>query len=114
MQMYCVAYNDDMVMQLPLQILPPLNADFDGDTLNIFLIINKEFYERCREIFNPRNAMYISRNDGKANSQVLVQRDTVINANTLLYLGRDNYSQEQLAKIDDVKRRQAEYYGVQV
>jgi hypothetical protein len=38
-------------------------------------------------IFNPRNAMYISRIDGKLNSDLLVQRDTLINANTFLYFG---------------------------
>lgn len=98
-------------MEVPLQVLPPLGADFDGDTLNIFLIINEKFYERCAEIFNPRNAMYISRSDGNVNSSLLVQRDTLINANTLLYLGRDNYSQDQLDRIRAVRERQKEVYG---
>lgn len=112
LQMYCVDFNDDMIMQVPLQILAPLGADFDGDTLNIFLIINQKFYERCYEIFNPRNAMYISRNDGNLNSSVLVQRDTLINANTLMYLGRNNYTPEQMAKIMAVKERQKVLYGI--
>ncbi len=54
--------------------------------------------------------MYISRIDGKLNSDLLVQRDTIINANTFLYLGRDNYSEEQLQKIKEIKERQKSYY----
>lgn len=78
--------------------------------LNIFHIINKDFFERAYTVFNPRNAMYISRVDGKLNSDVLIQRDTVINANTLIHLGRHNYTPEQLAKINAIKAKQKEYY----
>ena len=109
--MFCVGYNDDMIMQVPLQILSPLGADFDGDTLNIFLIINDQFYERTNEIFNPRNAMYISRNDGNLNASVLVQRDTLINGNTLMYLGRNNYNEAQKSKIASIKEKQKAIYG---
>lgn len=97
-------------MSVPLQVLKLLAADFDGDVLNIFHIINKAFYERCYTVFNPRNAMYISRIDGKLNSDVIVQRDTLINANTLLYLGRHNYSKENLDKIEAIKERQKQYF----
>ena len=54
--------------------------------------------------------MYISRVDGKLNKDVLPQRDTLINANTFLYLGRGNYSKEQMDKIKAIKERQKEYY----
>jgi hypothetical protein len=56
--------------------------------------------------------MYISRNDGKINASVLVQRDTIINANTLMWLGRNNYNKTQKAKIMAVKARQKEIYGI--
>lgn len=54
--------------------------------------------------------MYISRIDGKLNSDLLVQRDTLINANTFLHLGRDNYSPENLEKIKAIRERQKAYY----
>ena len=73
---------------------------FDGDVLNILLPINQTFIKLTWEKFNPRNAMYISRNDGYFNSDVSMQRDTLINANTLARLGRDTYSQEDLANFD--------------
>ena len=61
-------------------------------------------------IFNPRNAMYISRIDGKLNSDLLVQRDTLINANTFLYLGRKNYTEAQINEINAANERQKAYY----
>ena len=54
--------------------------------------------------------MYISRNNGTFNLDACVQRDTIINANTLLYLGRDNYSKEQLNNCRRLKQKCKEYY----
>ena len=77
-----------------------------GDVLNILLIINKAFYERAYQIFNPRNAMYISRNDGKFNNAVNHQRDTIINTNTLLRMGRNMYTNEMLNRLNRIKNKQ--------
>lgn len=110
LQMYCVGFTDTLTMSVPLQVLKLLAADFDGDVLNIFIIINRAFYERCNIVFNPRNAMYISRVDGKMNADVLVQRDTLINANTLLHLGRHNYTKEDFDKISMIKEKQKQYF----
>ena len=87
-------------------------ADFDGDVLNVMHIINQAFFERAYVIFNPRNAMYISRIDGKLNSDMIVQRDTLINANTLMHLGRKNYTKQQMKKIAEIKKKQKEYFGL--
>ena len=54
--------------------------------------------------------MYISRIDGKLNSDLLIQRDTLINANTFMHLGRDNYSPQQIEKIKAAKERQKAYF----
>lgn len=53
--------------------------------------------------------MYISRIDGKLNKDVLVQRDTLINANTLIHMGRNRYSQKQLDHINDLRKKQKAY-----
>lgn len=103
LQMYVVGINDNYTMSIPLQILKPLAADFDGDTLNILYLINKPFIERAEKVLNPRNAMYISRNDGRFNNDVNFSRDCLINANTMIYLSRYNYKQEQLEKIKRIK-----------
>lgn len=99
LQMFVVDICDSYTLGLPLQILPLLAADFDGDVLNVMYIINKSFFEAANRVLNPRNAMYISRNDGKLNTAVLHNKDTLINANSLLQLARRNYNQEQLEKI---------------
>ena len=63
------------------------------------LIINKEFQTAAENVFNPRNSMYISKNDGMFNNSYNHKRDTIINMNTLVQISRSNYSQEQLARI---------------
>lgn len=98
-QAYCSGISKGYTMLIPLQILEGLAADFDGDTLNIMLIINKDFQLAAENVFNPRNAMYISKNDGMFNNSYNHKRDTIINMNTLSQLSRDKYSPEQIAKI---------------
>ena len=96
LQMFCVGFTDTYTMAVPLQVLPGLCADFDGDVLNILLPINQTFMKLAWEKFNPRNSMYISRNDGSFNTDVSMQRDTLINACTLARCGREYYTQEEI------------------
>lgn len=86
-------------------IICKMDQSVDGDVLNILYIINKAFKERAIQIFNPRNTMYISRNDGMFNNDVNHQKDTLINANTFIDMGRDNYTQEELAMIENLVQR---------
>ena len=109
--MRCVAINDSFTMSMPLQILPPLNADFDGDCLNILYIPNKAFWDAAMVCFNPRNAMLISRNDGLFNNTVNVFKDILITANGLIGLGRDSYKKEELDEIKQLKERWANKIG---
>lgn len=102
-QMYCVDVTDTYTMGVPLQVLVPLAADFDGDVLNILWIFNDEFYEQACKIFNPRNAFYISHNDGKFNNDVNHSKDTIINLNTFMGMGRSNYSPEQIKFMETIK-----------
>lgn len=64
------------------------------------LIINKEFQTAAENVFNPRNSMYISKNDGMFNNSYNHKRDTIINMNTLVQLSRGKYSEKQLAAIN--------------
>lgn len=103
--MRCVGINDNYTMSMPLQVLRGLAADFDGDTLNALYIPNKNFWESANEIFNPRNSMMISRNDGTFNNNVNIMRDMVINSNIMIGLSRKYYSQEELNAIEMVKAK---------
>ena len=76
-----------------------------GDTLNILLIINKDFQTAAENVFNPRNSMYISKNDGMFNNSYNHKRDTIINMNTLVQLSRNKYTPQQLASIKAARRR---------
>lgn len=104
LQVYCSGISEGYTMLLNLQILEGLAADFDGDTLNILLIINKDFQEAAEYVFNPRNSMYISKNDGMFNNSYNHKRDSIINMNTLVQLSRAHYTPEQ---IDRIKALQA-------
>lgn len=56
--------------------------------------------------------MYISRDDGYFNNAVSMQRDTLINANTLARLGRDSYSQEDIDNMERLLKKKEELlYG---
>jgi DNA-directed RNA polymerase beta' subunit len=103
MQMYCIGINDNDTMSIPLQVLPFLAADFDGDTLNIMFLINKEMIAACEKTFNPRNTMYISTNDGRFDNRLNHAKDTIVNCNTLRRLGIDSYTQEELNQIKYLK-----------
>lgn len=89
----------DYSLQIPLGILTLLAADFDGDVLNVLLIINEDFKNQAERILNPRNAMYVSKNDGKLDSGMVPNKDTLINLNSLLYMSRKNYTDDQVEKI---------------
>lgn len=54
--------------------------------------------------------MYISHNNGLSNPDVCVQKDTVINANTLLWLGRSakrKGEKERVAKLKAIVAQHA-------
>ena len=62
-------------------------------------MINKDFARAASLAFNPRNAMHISKNDGFFDNAYNQQRDTIINLNTFVQIGRGNYTEEQLEAI---------------
>ena len=93
----CIGINMDYTMSISLSNLKLLAADFDGDSLNIMYLTNKQFIEVAESIFDPR-MMFISRNDGLCNSDLLPSRDILINANSLKSLGR--YNEEEISAIE--------------
>ena len=49
--------------------------------------------------------MYISRSNGLLNSDILPQKDTLVNANTLNDLTLHDYTEEELEHIKAIKER---------
>ena len=74
----------DFTMSLPESILRLLNADFDGDVLNIISIkitaMAKEYYKKL----DPMRNIFISRNDGFYNAEAGIFKDQAIELYTML------------------------------
>lgn len=62
-------------MTIPSNVLSGLNADFDGDVLNVFRIIGEYFAKEFSKSLNPRYNMYINRVDGKINMECVPFKD---------------------------------------
>lgn len=93
--MRCIGINTDYTMSISLLSTVPLKADFDGDTLNILYLYNKEFIKAV-EVLSPLS-MFISRNDGMCNPAMIFGGDIIINANTLKTIG--SYNNEEIERI---------------
>ena len=76
-----------------------MNNVFDGDCLNILYLINKEYIARSERVFNPRNEMYISKNDGMFNNDINHCKDILVTMNSFINLSREAYSQEDIMAI---------------
>ena len=79
-------YNDK-TLTLNLNILAPLNADFDGDVLNILSVKDSEILNAL-EIFNPESIL-IDRTTGEFNSSMNLMKDQIICLNIFGKLGYD-------------------------
>ena len=95
-----IGINLNYTMSISLLVLKKLAADFDGDTLNILYMYNKDFIRLADNVLNPRN-MFISRNDGRCDDDMIHSRDMIINANSLKSLY--SYNEEQIRKIKRLK-----------
>ena len=64
---------------------------------------------RAFQVLNPRNSMYISNNDGKLNTDLIPSKDTLINGNCLIRMGRKHYTQEEIQKVQSALSRKRYY-----
>ena len=55
--------------------------------------------------------MYISNNDGKLSSDLVPGKDTLINGNCLIRMGRKNYTTDEMAKVQAALSKK-KYYNV--
>lgn len=90
-----ITKDDTYSCHVPHEILKSMGADFDGDTLNIMLIINDEFLLNAAKLFNPRLSMQVSYNDGMFNGRMALQTDTMICINSFTQLGIDEITDEE-------------------
>lgn len=102
-----IGINMDYTMSVSLLDLPAMAADFDGDTLNIMYLYNKDFIRLADMVINPRQ-MFISRNNGRCNSDFVHGRDIIINSNAAKSLY--NYNIHQINKIRALQSISADVY----
>ena len=69
--------DDDFTLSIPLSILPGLNADFDGDILNIIGCQN-DFIKHVFRKFRPIERMIISRDSGYLNEYFSIAKEQKI------------------------------------
>lgn len=67
----------DYCLSVPLSILPGLNADFDGDILNMIAIVDEAIQYMFRK-FNPITRMIIARDTGLLNDYFSVTKSQKI------------------------------------
>lgn len=70
--------NENQTLSMPLMVLSGLNADFDGDELNIFAMKWEELNKEVNRIYNPRESHMISRHDGMVDSTSSLIKDQAI------------------------------------
>ena len=69
---------DNMTMSIPIFVLDKLNADFDGDVLNVFSLKTNDLKRKFKRILDPTRSMFISRNDGYLDKQNFLKKDQII------------------------------------
>jgi hypothetical protein len=74
---------DDFTMSINNCILPLLNADYDGDVLNLISIKDTEIRDVMKSVFSPKKFL-IAPNDGRFNSNLSLARDQILGINNLL------------------------------
>ena len=68
-------------------------------TLNILLLINNELKRASNAVFNPRNAMHISRNDGLMEPFFNHKKDTMVLTNALINI-TNGYTEDEMRLFD--------------
>ncbi|MDE7088764.1 MAG: hypothetical protein K2O54_01455, partial [Prevotella sp.] len=74
---------NDYTLSVPISVLPGLNADFDGDILNIIGIQNPIIMYALRK-YDPISRMIISRDSGLLNEYFSIVKDQLINLYTFV------------------------------
>jgi DNA-directed RNA polymerase, beta'' subunit/160 kD subunit len=68
---------DDLTISVPINVLPILAADFDGDSINA-LSLKDIYLKKAYNKFNPRTKMIISKNDGLFDNNFNLIKDQLI------------------------------------
>lgn len=86
---------NDYCLSVPLSILPGLNADFDGDILNIIGLVNKDILKMFKK-FEPIRHMETDRDTGKLNSLFSINKGQLIDLYYFATIGKTENDQPEI------------------
>ena len=102
---------NDYSLSVPLSILPGLNADFDGDILNIIGMVDKSIAYMFRK-FDPIRRMIISRDSGLLNEYFSITKGQLIDLLFFCTLGKmENDEPETFPVLDNDDKTGTITYG---
>ena len=100
--MKVVGINDHFACSVNNLILPLIAGDYDGDTINIYYLMNHDIIMRSMINLDPINAMVLSKNDGMFNNDVNLPTEALITMNSFRRLS-PSYTKEEEENIEFLK-----------
>lgn len=91
---------EDYALSVPLSILPGLNADFDGDILNLIGMVDKSISYMFRK-FDPIRRMIISRDSGLLNEYFSITKGQLIDLSYFCTIGAMENDQPETYPVKD-------------
>ena len=91
---------EDYALSVPLSILPGLNADFDGDILNLIGMVDKSISYMFRK-FDPIRRMIISRDSGLLNEYFSITKGQLIDLSYFCTIGPMENDQPETYPVKD-------------
>lgn len=67
----------DKALTIPTAIIQLMNADFDGDQLNVYRIFGLQLGKEFARNMDPTKNHYIDRMDGRVNRAMLPMKDEI-------------------------------------
>lgn len=92
--------SDDYCLSVPLSILPGLNADFDGDILNIIGLMDRTLQKMYRK-YDPVTRMLTDRDSGLLNDYFVINKDQLINLVMFSTMGASPNDREETKSVED-------------
>lgn len=68
---------NDKALTIPTAIISLMNADFDGDQVNVFRIFGLDLGKRFAKALSPATNFYISRINGRVDSKMMPIKDEI-------------------------------------
>lgn len=114
---YITESANNYTLKVNLSILPGLNADFDGDILNIIALVDRAFKEMAKN-YDPTERMVLDRDTGATNKLIAPTKDLMNNCYVFCCIDKSENDTPQTSTcpefLDWCKRHNIEYAGTKI